>query len=139
MKKDLNYVAAVEKAISEKYGKEAVQDFRSTWEPKREESYLVQLKNRRTKLQTFKDRKKFFLVGDVEIRKKHNTERTNRTCPVCKTYSFCARVDLYMNRFKCCYLCYVDFVERREEEWAAGKRPTEEQITATLKRRKNNG
>ena len=60
MKKDLNYVAAVEKAISEKYGKEAVQDFRSTWEAEREESYLVQLRNRRTKLQTLKDRKKFF-------------------------------------------------------------------------------
>ena len=49
MKKDLNYVAAVEKAISEKYGKEAVQDFWSTWEAEREESYLVQLRNRRTK------------------------------------------------------------------------------------------
>ena len=94
MKKDLNYVAAVEKAISEKYGKEAVQDFRSTWEAEREESYLVQLKNRRTKLQTLKDRKKFFLVGDVEIKKKHNAEQPNRTCPVCKTYSFSSRDEL---------------------------------------------
>ena len=69
MKKDLNYVAAVEKAISEKYGKEAVQDFRSTWEPEREESYLVQLKNRRTKLQTFKLKleKSTTLSGQTEL------------------------------------------------------------------------
>ena len=47
MKRDLNYVAAVEKAISEKYGKQTVQDLRSTWEPEREKNYLNQLKERR--------------------------------------------------------------------------------------------
>jgi len=77
MKKDLNYVAAVEKAISEKYGKEAVQDFRSTWETEREESYLVQLKNRRTKLQTLKDRKKFFWSVMLKLRK--STTLSNQT------------------------------------------------------------
>jgi len=123
MKKDLNYVAAVEKAIAEKYGKEAVQDFRSTWEAEREESYLVQLKNRRTELQTLNDRKKFFLVGDVEIRKKRNTDKTNRTCPVCKTYSFSSKDDLYMNRFECCNQCYIEYVEFREDRWNSGWRP----------------
>ena len=46
MKRDLNYVAAVEKAISEKYGKQTVQDLRSTWEPEREKNYLNQKKER---------------------------------------------------------------------------------------------
>ena len=32
MSKDYNYIAAVEKAISEKYGKDTVQDFRSGWD-----------------------------------------------------------------------------------------------------------
>ena len=36
MKKDYNYIAAVEKAIAEKYGKDTVQDFRSTWEEEKE-------------------------------------------------------------------------------------------------------
>ena len=35
-KHDLNYIAALEKAIAEKYGKDAVQDFRNTWEEDRE-------------------------------------------------------------------------------------------------------
>jgi len=34
-KKDPNYLAAVEKAIAEQYGKVAAQDFRSTWDPQR--------------------------------------------------------------------------------------------------------
>ena len=122
-KKDYNTIAAVEKAIAKKYGANTVKDFRSDWDEVYEKEYLLQLKDRNLK----------------ENRKNNKQKKENRTCPVCKTYSFSARDDLYMNRFKCCYLCYVDFVERREEEWAAGKRPTEEQITATLKRRKNNG
>tara|TARA_B100000029_G_C17460481_1_gene918324 strand:+ start:290 stop:667 length:378 start_codon:yes stop_codon:yes gene_type:complete len=122
-KKDYNTIAAVEKAIAKKYGASTVKDFRSTWDETYEKEYLLQLKDRNLK----------------EKRKNNRQKKENRTCPVCKTYSFSARDDLYMNRFKCCYLCYVEFVERREEEWAEGKRPTEEQITATLKRRKNNG
>ena len=122
-KKDYNTIAAVEKAIAKKYGANTVKDFRSDWDEVYEKEYLLQLKDRNLK----------------ENRKNNKQKKENRTCPVCKTYSFSARDDLYMNRFKCCYLCYVDFVERREEEWAAGKRATEEQITATLKRRKNNG
>ena len=51
MGKDLNYIAAVEKAISEKYGKNTVQDFRSEWHEDKEKDYLEQLKNRRLRKQ----------------------------------------------------------------------------------------
>ena len=123
MKKDLNYIAAVEKAISEKYGKEAVQDFRSTWEPEREKDYLGQLKERRTSLQSLQDRKKFFIAGEVEIRKRQNIKQASRICPVCKTYSFSSGDDLYMNRFECCGQCYIKYVEFREDRWNSGWRP----------------
>ena len=36
MKKDPNYIAAIEKAIAEKYGKNTVQDFRNEWDENRE-------------------------------------------------------------------------------------------------------
>ena len=49
MSKDYNYIAAVEKAISEKYGKDTAQDFRSTWAPDKEKKYLEQLGHRRKK------------------------------------------------------------------------------------------
>ena len=43
-KKDPNYVARVEKAISEKYGSEAVQNPRANWTPAKEADFLEQLK-----------------------------------------------------------------------------------------------
>ena len=46
-KKDYNYIAAMEKSISDKYGKQAVQDFRNTWEAEKEKEYLQQLEEQR--------------------------------------------------------------------------------------------
>ena len=122
-KHDLNYIAALEKAIAEKYGKDAVQDFRNTWEEGKEKEYLDQLKERNTKRKA--------PLGKMPAGRKQE-----RTCPVCKTYSFSPKDDLYMNRFKCCFGCYVDFVEKREDRWDTGERPSEEHIKQALKRRK---
>ena len=68
-KKDPNYIAAVEKAIAEKYGKDTVQDFRNDWNEEKEQEYLKQIKDRKSKPK----------------RKKKPTKGL-RTCPVCKTY-----------------------------------------------------
>ena len=120
-KKDYDFVAAVEVAIAEKYGTEAVQDFRSEWNPDKEKEYLDQLKKKNNKENT---------------RKKRNSN-DNRSCPVCKTYSFSSKDDLYMNRFQCCYLCYVDFVHQDPDKWTEGDRPTQQVIEELLRRRKN--
>ena len=50
-KSDYNYIAAVEKAITKKYGKDTVQDFRSDWQQEKEKDYLDQLKVKRIKRQ----------------------------------------------------------------------------------------
>ena len=60
------------------------------------------------------------------INKKLLTRDHNRTCPVCRKYSFRSKDDLYMNKFEACFGCYVRFVEGREERWASGWRPNEE-------------
>ena len=120
-KKDYDFVAAVEVAIAEKYGKDTVQDFRSKWDSEKEKDYLEQLKDKKTK--------------NKHIRNKKPNQ--NRTCPVCKTYSFSSKDDLYMNRFECCYLCYVDFVHQNPEKWTEGNRPTDKVINELLRRRKD--
>jgi predicted Zn-ribbon and HTH transcriptional regulator len=120
MKKDPNYIAAVEKEIAKKYGKKTVQDFRSFWDKNKEEDYLNQLKE----------------VSGEKNQKRKNQLNIPRTCPVCKTYSFSRRDDLYMNRFKCCFECYVEFVEHREDRWHEGWRPDKEQIKNSLRRKK---
>tara|TARA_R110002126_G_scaffold33167_1_gene104026 strand:+ start:133 stop:495 length:363 start_codon:yes stop_codon:yes gene_type:complete len=120
MKKDSNYIAAVEKAIAEKYGKHTVQDFRSTWGSEKENDYLAQLND----------------TPKVNPPGKKKTPQSTRSCPICKTYSFSRRDDLYMNRFQCCFECHIDFVSHREETWLSGSRPTHEQIELALRRRK---
>ena len=123
MKKELNDIAAVEKAISNKYGKEAITNPKSTWDDSKEKEYIEQVKKI---AQTQRDDPKKgskvelngFLVSEKLINKK-----SKRTCPVCDVYSFDKKDDLYMNRFGCCFKCYVCFVEGREERWEAGWRP----------------
>ncbi len=75
-------------------------------------------------------------IDGVLISKKVNERKDDRTCPVCKTYSFSMKDDLYMNRFRCCQKCYYDFVHDREERWHTGWRPNDERIQEVLKRRK---
>ena len=45
MSKDPNYAVKVEKAIAEKYGKEAVVNPKSEWDDDKEKEYLAELKN----------------------------------------------------------------------------------------------
>ena len=126
MKKDLDYITSLEKVIAETYGKEYVQDFRSSWEPEKEKQYLKQLGQEKRK-QSDKD-------------SKHNSKKQDRSCPVCKTYSFSIKDDLYMNRFECCYDCYLDFAKSHPRKWSDGWRPSDEEIKKyLLLRRKNNG
>ena len=101
-RKDPNYLAAVEKAIAEKYGKDTVQDFRNEWAEAKEKEYLNQLKDMRVKRDKFSATLEETIVGDVKIVKRRTKQKDERTCPVCKTYSFSRKDDLYMNRFKCC-------------------------------------
>ena len=135
-KKDYNYMAAMEKAVAEKYGKEAVQDFRSQWTDLNEKQYLEQLRARQRLRDKTRDDNPRVEIDGIIIRKKVDFEKNNRTCPICKTYSFSSRDDLYMNRFESCHRCYIDFVEHREDRWNKGWKPTEEQVMTALTRRK---
>ena len=125
MKKDLNYIAALEKAIAKKYGKEAIANPKSNWDEEKEEEYVKQReqlyeKERKVKEKSEKLEKDGFLLPSYLINK-----TSERVCPVCEVYSFNLQDDLYMNKFQCCYDCYVQYVEGREARWQEGWRPHE--------------
>ena len=123
MKKDLNDIAAVEKAISKKYGDETIVNPKSTWDENKEKEYIEQVKKEAKKdISNPKKAPKVELNGFLLSEKLIN-KQSQRTCPVCETYSFDKKDDLYMNRFDCCLKCYINFVEGREERWASGWRP----------------
>ena len=119
-KKDLNEIAKIEKAIREKYGDEAIQNPKGTWEEDKEKMYLQALKEfyRRSIRQRATE-----VVGDIEIKMRKKPNKVSRVCPVCSSYSFSGADDLYMTKFECCFKCYVQYVEGREERWKTGWRP----------------
>ena len=57
------------------------------------------------------------------INKKLLNRDTNRVCCVCEGYSFDPRDGLYINKFSTCRICYIQWVENREERWKKGWRP----------------
>tara|TARA_R110000851_G_scaffold290165_3_gene444479 strand:+ start:212 stop:580 length:369 start_codon:yes stop_codon:yes gene_type:complete len=111
--KDDNYLIKVEKAIEDKYGEETIQNPRSNWSPQKEKEYLRQIKEA-YKLQ--KPREKVEVNGVLMPKKLFNKE-SERTCPVCEVYTQYSQDDLYLTKFKCCYRCYIQHVEGREEKW----------------------
>mgnify|MGYP003120755934 FL=1 len=119
-KKDLNEIAQIEKAIKEKYGEDAIQNPKGSWDKEKEEKYLEDLKS----FYNNKKRKKTTeQVSGFTIKTKKTKNKVERTCPVCGSYSFSINDDLYMIKFDCCFSCYIQYIEGREERWKTGWRP----------------
>ena len=122
-KKDQNYIAKVEKAITQKYGIDTIQNPKSNWTDEKEQEYLFQLKKFSENERRQQDQEEKVETNGYFISKKLLNKETNRTCPVCDTYSFDLKDDVYMSKFECCFKCYIQWVEDREERWATGWRP----------------
>ena len=126
--KDPNYVVKVERAIAKKYGEETIQNPRGNWDEEKEKEYLEQLKTLSIKEDRLKRKdEKIEVDGILMSRKLLNRETTKRTCPVCNEYSFEIQDDVYMSKFDCCYNCYIQWVEGREDRWKTGWRPVKEE------------
>ncbi len=123
MNKTDNQIAAIEKAIKEKYGAEAIAHPCSEWDDEKEQDYLDQIKNLATKKRKHQEQNDKVENGGFFISKKLLNRESKRTCPVCETYSFDVRDDIYMNKYECCSKCYIQYVEGREERWKTGWRP----------------
>jgi len=119
-KKDLNEIAKIEKAIKEKYGEDAIQNPKGSWNKEKEIKYLEGLKafhERPARKKETEEQHGFTIKS-----KKTNCE-VDRVCPVCHSYSFSPKDDIYMVKFECCFDCYIQLIEGREERWKSGWRP----------------
>ena len=122
-KKDLNYIANIEKAISDKYGTETVQNPEGRWTKEKEEQYLEQLKKLQEKTARLQEKIEKVEFNGFLISKKLLSRDSNRTCNTCNTYSFDSKDDIHMIKHDCCYKCYITWIDGREKRWAAGWRP----------------
>ena len=121
MKKDLNEIAKIEKAIKERYGEEAIQNPKRHWDEEKEKKYLEDLKafHERSRLSREEEEQ----AEGFKVKGKQSSQQIPRACPVCISYSFSEKDDLYMTKFECCFDCYIQYVEDREERWKTGWRP----------------
>ena len=124
-KKDLNKIAYVEKAIAKKFGQEAIANPKSGWTDEKEEEYLEQLKEFYSKQRKRSDENEKIEEEGFLLSKNLISKESKRVCPVCSEYSFSLKDDVYMNKFECCWKCYIQWVEGREERWSSGWRPSE--------------
>lgn len=127
MSKDPNYIAKLEKAITQKYGEEAINNPARFWSEDKEKEYIQQSIEERQKFAKLSEAQDKVEEDGFLINQKLLTRDHNRTCPVCRKYSFHSRDDLYMNKFEACFRCYIQYVEGREERWANGWRPNKEE------------
>ena len=130
-KEDPNQIAAVEKAIAEKYGVETIQNPRGNWDETKEKEYLEQMKEFYQKTQLNEKWQEKIDVNGIKISKKLLNRESLKCCPVCNSFAKKSMDDVCLVKFDCCFNCYIQFVEDREERWLKGWRPNENQSKKT--------
>ena len=114
MKHDMNYIQALEKAVKEKYGELATMNPKYFWDESKEKDYIEQVKETVEKQRHAELSKEKIELDGVLLPKKLINKNTNRVCSYCNAYSFNKKDDLYMNKFKACYRCYVYNIEGKQ-------------------------
>ncbi len=123
MEKDWNRIAKIERAITQKYGKDTVQNPLSNWTDEKEKEYLQQLEKLHEKDLQIKEQEEMVEVDGFLVSKKLLNRDKVKNCPVCASLLKNLKDDAYMIKYECCSNCYVQYVEDREERWLNGWRP----------------
>jgi len=125
--KNPDKIAAYERAIQKKYGSEAVQNPNANWDEEKEKEYLDSSKKFQSKISKFNEDNDLIETDGFLMPKRLLNTESNRTCPTCSTYSFNKADDFYMHKFECCEICFIKWVEGREERWIEGWRPNQKE------------
>tara|TARA_R100001509_G_scaffold54467_1_gene29836 strand:+ start:2604 stop:2996 length:393 start_codon:yes stop_codon:yes gene_type:complete len=127
--KDYNKIAAIEKAIKEKYGDDAIANPRADWDENKEKQYLQQMKELYARNSKKRDYTEKVDVDGIKMTKKLLNRESLKNCPVCGAFSKSVKDDVSLIKFKCCNKCYIQYVEGREQRWLQGWRPNENKKT----------
>jgi hypothetical protein len=122
-KEKLNNIAAVEKAISQKYGTEAIQNPKANWDENKEKEYLEQSKEFYQKSYQKDEQQEKVDINGIKVSKKLLNRESLRCCSVCGSYPKKSMDDVCLTKFDCCNKCYIQYVDGREKRWLKGWRP----------------
>jgi hypothetical protein len=122
--KDWNKIAQLEMAVAKRWGEETIQNPKATWTDEKEQEYKKQIKELWDKERELEDKEiKVKQNGFFITQKLLNRETQANNCPVCNKLARTAKDDVYIIKFECCFNCYIQWVEGREERWKTGWRP----------------
>tara|TARA_R100000008_G_C3578609_1_gene166873 strand:- start:880 stop:1278 length:399 start_codon:yes stop_codon:yes gene_type:complete len=127
--KELNKIAAFEKAISEKYGEEAIVNPKSNWDESKERIYLEQMQALYEKQNKASASNEKIDLNGIKVAKKLLNRESLKSCPICGNFPKKSMDDVCLIKFDCCSKCYIQHVEGREERWLGGWRPNEDNKT----------
>jgi hypothetical protein len=120
---NLNRLAAIEKAIQNKYGKEAIQDPRADWTEENEKDFLQQTKEYYSKIKHVESNQEKIDRNGIKISKKLLNRESLNSCCICSSFSSKSMDDVCLVKFGTCYKCYIQYIDGREERWLTGWRP----------------
>ena len=122
-KRDLNYIAAVEKAISKKYGEEAIVNPRAGWDKEKEEKYKSHVEEAAAESLPFHEDERYEEVKGVLIHKKLFNKRKRKICSCCEIKIKNLDDDTCYTKYETCFKCYVQYIEGRVKRCEEGWRP----------------
>lgn len=122
-KKDLNYIAALEKSIENKYGTETVENPAKHWSPEKEKQYLSDLKELADKQKKYGQDDDLENVNGILVSRKLLNKEAVYNCLQCKKKLKTVDDEVFFAKFECCYNCYIQYVDGREQRWLEGWRP----------------
>lgn len=123
MKKDPDKLAAIEKAIAEKYGADAIQNPKANWDQNKEKKYIEESREFYQKQYHREQWQEKVDVNGIKISKKLLNRESLKSCPICGSFPKKSMDDVCLIKFECCNTCYIKYVEDREERWLKGWRP----------------
>jgi len=124
--KDLDKIVAIEKAIAQKYGDEAIQNPRANWDEIKEREYLEQMQELYKKTNENDKWQEKIDINGIKVSKKLFNRDSLQHCSVCSSLARKSTDDVCLLKYDCCYKCYIQYVEDREERWLNGWRPNNE-------------
>ncbi len=125
MKENLDKIGKFEIEISKKYGESAIKNPNSDWSPEKEKIFQEEQKRLLEKEQKHSvQEEKVELDGFYVPEKLLNRQSKTDSCPVCNKFITKIRDEIYLLKMECCYRCYVEHVEHREDRWKSGWRPS---------------
>ena len=129
-KEKLNKIAKLEKAVKDRWGDDAIQTPQSTWTDEKELDYKKQTQQLAEKLQNNHSEEKID-QGDFFITKRLLSKESKTYCKTCDSQIRTLKDEVYDKKWDCCYRCFINYIEDREERWKKGWRPNADKENTT--------